>query len=162
MLSARVATRLAALTAAVLLAGCGSDATDATSDEDDEMTPDQAYSALETEVRSLVEEIGNPGDVGVADPQDVPCGGLGGNERSKLKRTLEAAGGIRPEGPEQVLTEARALVEERGLRLGASDDLGDRVTQVVEGDGFVMTLFVFDDGGVMVTGETDCLPDPDR
>lgn len=165
VLTRRTTRTLAGLVATVGLmttAGCGGD--DAPGQQEETMTPDQALASLEEAATGLLTAAAPDGDAQLVPAQDVPCGGLGGNEFTKIKYSLEGiAAGTTVTDREQALAAGREYGGSAGLvPRDETNQRGDRVDQGYDGDGFYLALQVYDNGAVTVSGETACLDNPER
>lgn len=169
VLTRRTTRSLAGLVVAAGLltaAGCsGDDAPDdAPGEQEETMTPDQARASLEEAATGLLTAAAPDGDAQLVPAQDVPCGGLGGNEFTQVKYTLEGiAAGATVADRDQALAAGRVHAEAAGLVFrDETNQRGDRVDQGYDGDGFVVVLQVYDNGAVTVSGETECLDNPEQ
>jgi len=144
---------------ACLLTGC-TDPEPAANQEDD-MTPQQALSALKDAARGLAEAAAPGQEFSELTPQDVPCGGPGGNEWSKVSYTYRAAAG-RTDDAEATLARAQEALPGLDLTFRQRGDAPAGPSVAFTGDGFSGELQVNRSGAVLVNAQTDCLDNPDR
>lgn len=144
------------------LAGCGTDPAPEKQQESD-MTPDQALTALQEAATELVSAAAPDAEVQLTTPDDVPCGGLGGNEFTQLKYTLQGvAARTQVDDRDQALATVLDRAGSLGLTAREQRVRSDRVDQGFDGDGFVVVVQVYDNGAVAFDAETACLDNPDE
>lgn len=139
----------------VLVGACT--VTEAPEDEgDDTMNQEQARTHVVDVVKEVLSAAAPQDSDNLAELRDVPCGGLGGNERTKVKYTLESADGIRVDDDDAALDAALARIEERGWE---GTHRGDGVDFSADG----VTGSVWSRGGtVLVRAESDCVDNDER
>ncbi|KQY64689.1 hypothetical protein ASD66_20470 [Nocardioides sp. Root151] len=144
----------------LVLSGCGTD-DDSPSGKESDMTPDEAYAALEKVSLDLLNEVAQPGTIEKGEQgRPVPCGGPGGNERNKIKFSYSATASAAD--PATVMESARTTLTGRGLEVAGPDStaVGDQLS--FSGDAFTAGLTLRKNGLLEAGGETACLDDPDQ
>lgn len=147
--------RAGVLSAALLLAlsGCSGDP--------EGMTARGSLAELRETGATILEAAAEGGELVEQPTRDVPCGGLGGNEWSKITYSYEAAHGLAKD-PDESLGSAIAAMEALGIE---SDpvSVGPTGPEVsFHGEGFDGGLVVRENGLIEVRAQTTCLDNPDR
>src|SRR5690606_23392529 len=150
----RLRTSALALALAVM-AACSPQDGPGTKKETD-VKPEQAPNRMAEAFAEILVVAVPDADAALAEPDLIPCGGLGGNERTKVKYRLESADGVTVADPAAALLAAEKRARELGLDTqvqGDTLDFGD--------ENFSATL-VSRAGQVLAFGETPCVDNPDR
>lgn len=138
----------------VLVTGCAS--ADDPEERDDEMNQGEARDHLVEVVREVLAAAAPEETDGLSDVTDVPCGGPGGNEWSRVRYSLESVDGITVDDDAAALEAARARIEGRGWQ---ATPRGDGVDFSAGG----VTGTVWSRGGtVLVSAESDCVDNIER
>lgn len=150
---------------ALVLASSGCGAGDEAQEKASGMTPDQAKAKLAEDVPAILRAgVGDGGDTVLDEaPTDEPCGGVGGNEYTKVQYSY---GGVsRSPVPDGTAAVARARDKAVALGYEASDPMGN-------GTGPIDFSFTGTTGGgsvqwrpeksLRVQAQTGCLDNPDR
>lgn len=140
--------------AAAALVACSS------GDESSDMTPAEAQAEVQEDLVPLVEDLAGRG-VQITGPEEVPCGGLGGNELTKVKYDYDVGGGPSATPPQALADDASSRLEALGVEVTNRGPVDDRVDLDIRSDAYTGTLQLFDDGGVVLLVETTCLDNPD-
>ena len=140
-------------------AGCG---TDSTSRKEPAVTPDEANSAMTRIAREVMGVVapGDPVDLNEDGPP-TPCGGLGGNEYTKIKYGLNVASATAPADSAQAFDSAAGKLEDLGYTVQQPETMGDRTRMVVKRDGITAELLQNGTGPITLGAETPCLKNPD-
>lgn len=131
------------------------------------VTPEQARTALRADLVAVAEAAmpGRKAAVNEGEDHPVPCGGLGGNERSRLLSSLEVVIGDPKldRSPTEVLGSLRKALEARGWKVGQTRSTGDRYELVAQGPQGSGVTVIHEPGNksLQLLGETECLPNPD-
>lgn len=125
------------------------------------MTPDEARSRLKEAATQLLAAAAPGNEIDELSERPVPCGGLGGTSRSKVRLPYTAAAGL-VEDADTALDAAEARLEELGLSNNGREQAAAGPALLFAGDGFTGELLVRESGAIQVLAETDCLDDPDR
>ncbi|QCX28302.1 hypothetical protein [Nocardioides jishulii] len=129
---------------------------DPRTEKESDVKPEQALNRMAEAFAEILAVAAPDADAGLAEPDLIPCGGLGGNERTKVKYRLESADGVTVADPAAAL----AAAEERARELGLETEVqGDTLN--FHDETFSATLVSRPDQ-VLAFGETPCVDNPDR
>lgn len=131
-------------------------------DKASDMTSDEALNALEKNSIELLEAISDKGTVsGTVVNTDIPCGGLGGNELSKVRNAYSALGESKDELDSNLET-AKAKLTAMGLSISGPDSVPYGTSLSFRGEGFGGELIITSDHALSLDAQTECLDNPDR
>jgi hypothetical protein len=150
---------LTVLLLAVVVAGCGGDP----EEKDPAMTPDEARAELTRVAKAVLDVIAPDQQVDVKnDGPATPCGGLGGNEYTKIKyETSVNAPAASPDAAAD-FTAITAQLRALGYDVDPTETMGDATTMVFRGDAVKGGILQHGDGPLSLEAETTCLDNPDK
>lgn len=125
-------------------------------EKESDVEPEQALNRMAEAFAEVLAVAVPDAEAGLAEPDLIPCGGLGGNERTQVKYRLESADGVTVADPAAALAAAQERARELGLETevhGDTLDFGD--------ESFSATLVSRADQ-VLAFGETPCVDNPER
>lgn len=150
---------LTVLVCCVALAGCGA----AQEKKETNMTPAEALQQLHKVATAALDAASPEGRSKLDEPgPNEPCGGLGGNEDTKIKAGVTGRSGQPATEPKAAVDAARGKLEELGYKPGEPFDLGGARQFQFTGPAGGGTFKIGTDGLAEISAETYCLDNPDK
>ncbi len=143
----------------VALAGCGA----APEKKETKMTPAEALRQLHKGAAAALGAASPEAPARLDEPgPNQPCGGLGGNEDTKIKAGVTGRSGRPAPEPKAAVDAARGKLEELGYKPGETFDMGGARQFQFTGPAGGGTFKIGTDGLAAISAETYCLDNPDR
>lgn len=162
LLPLRVSTTMVLLALCVGIGGCGGRTPADNGEKGKSMDSTQTRAHIEKTFAEVLQAAGNGSATPVKQTDEIPCGGPGGNEKSKLK--THAVSGIKPvTDPTSAFAAARKLLGERKFTVGEVTTAGTEQRMNFSDDHLTASLSYFPDTKVLsLEGETACVDNAER